>query len=93
MSNMVVEGYNKVLLKSVTVREREGKKPLVFLNFHDVESLDETGDMILLKDDISMDFIMNLKALEKKPVSAVIRLSTYNGRSSLSVSDVLPIQK
>lgn len=93
MSNLVVDGYEKVLLKSVNVLEREGKKPLVFVNFHDCESLDETGDMILLKDNMDMNYIMSLKEYEKKPVKAILRLSTYNGRSSISVADVIPLKQ
>lgn len=92
MSNLVVDGYKKVLLKSVNVLEREGKKPLVFINLHDCDSLDETGDIILLKDNVDMNYIMSLKEHEKKPVKAILRLSNYNGRSSIAVTDVIPIK-
>jgi hypothetical protein len=90
MSSLQVNGFEKMILKSVRVYEKEGKKPLVFVNFMDFNTFTDTGDLILLKENLTIDDISSIKALEKKAVKAVLSSNTYNGRSSFVVNAVLP---
>lgn len=88
MSGLVISGFDKVVLKSVKVIEKEGKKPLVFVNLVDFNSFDDTGDMIFLKQDLSVNDIATLKSLEKKQVRAVLTINEFNGKKSYVVTDV-----
>jgi hypothetical protein len=93
MSNLVVNGYENLVLKSVDVIERENKNPLVFVEFIDTDTFESTGQIIYLKEDMNINYISSLKSLEKKPVKATVQINTYNGRSSLSVLDLQPIKQ
>lgn len=90
MSGLVVAGFEKTILKSVKIVEKEGKKPLVFVNFVDFHTFNDTGDYIFLKENLTIDEIANLKSLQLKPVKATLTLNEFNGKKSFVITDVVP---
>lgn len=89
ISNLVVEDFKNVVCKSVNIREREGKKPLVFIELMDFDTFNTTGEMLLLNNDLALDQVMALKQLERKKVKATLRVSPYNGRTSLNITNMI----
>jgi hypothetical protein len=89
-SSIGVKGFEETVLKAVKVIEREGKKPLVFVDLMDFKTFDTTGEMMFMNKDMSIDLISSLKALEKKLVKAVLFIGTYNGKTSINVNEIIP---
>lgn len=89
--SLVVEGYKTVAVKKVNLLEREGKKPLVFIELVDPESFESTGEMMYLNQDADLNALMSLKSLERKKVKATLRLGTYNNRPSVNITNVTPL--
>lgn len=90
VTNISVEGYSDVRLKSFSIIEREGKKPVYFVELADASTFETTGEMILLKQ-LTTEEAFKIKALETKAVKAVLRVSPYNGRSSIACIDIQPL--
>jgi hypothetical protein len=90
MSSLSIQGFEKMILKSVKVIEKEGKKPLVFVKFVDFNTFDDTDDFIFIQENLTFDTIASLKALEKKPVKAVLSNNEFNGRKSFVCVDIKP---
>lgn len=88
-SGIKVEGFKNCVAKSVNVRERDGKAPLVFIELIDMDTFETTGELLLLKQDLKMDEVFKLKSLEKQAVKATLKLGTYNGRSSVNVTEMI----
>lgn len=95
MSNVVnksmlsVSEFKNVRLKKFNIFEREGKKPLYFVEFVDADSFESTGEMMLLKPDFNQNDALAISKLELKPVHATIKISPYNGRSSVACVDIV----
>lgn len=89
MSSISIVGFEKMILKKIRVVQKEGKKPLVFVEFVDFATFETSGDLIFMPETIDMDIITSLKALEKKPVKADLACNTYNGRSSFVVKKII----
>lgn len=87
-SMLTVSEFANLRLKKFNVFEREGKKPLYFVEFVDADSFESTGEMMLLKPDFSQNDAFALSKLEKQKVSATIKISAYNGRSSVACIDI-----
>jgi hypothetical protein len=82
--------HSKVILKSATQRERrDGKSPLIFVEFINTENYTASGEMLFLNRDVKYD---DIRKLEHKPVSAVLELGQYNGRNSISCVDIKPAE-
>lgn len=88
MSSLLVDGFEKMILKKVRVFQKEGKAPVVFVEFIDFATFESTGDLIYRAENMNVDMITSLKSLEKKPVKATILANVYNGRSSFVVKDI-----
>lgn len=89
LSSLVVQGFKNTVLKSVKVIQKEGKKPLVFVCFMDFDTFEDTGDLIFVKENLTVDDLANLKVLEKKQVKATIVPNTYNGKTSFIAVDIV----
>lgn len=87
-SNLVVSEFSNVVLKSFNVFQREGKATLYFVEFVDAQTFETTGEMMFLKKDFSQADALQMAKLEKQKVRAEIRVSPYNGRSSVACVDI-----
>lgn len=88
LGNLSIDGYKNVAVKSVNILEREGKKPLVFIDLADADTFKSTGEMMYLKKDLTINEMTYLKNLEAKHVKAVLQLGTYNNRPSVNIIDI-----
>lgn len=91
MSSLVVSDFKKVTVKSVNILEREGKKPLAFVNLVDLETFETTGEMLYLKKDVTLKDLMELKSLERKNVKATLQIGMYNNRPSINIVDLVAV--
>lgn len=89
--SLVVQDFMNVAVKSVNVIERADKKPLVFIDLVDTDTFQNTGEMMYLKKDMTMNDIMSLKQLERKKVKAVLTIGVYNNRPSVNLVEVSPL--
>ena len=71
--------------------EREGKKPLVFIELVDPETFDDTGEMMYLNPDADLNHLLSLKQLERKKVKAVLKLGKYNNRPSTNIVSITAV--
>ena len=88
---IMINDFVNVAVKSVNVLDREGKKPLVFIDLVDTDSFQNTGEMMYLKKDLTTNDIMNLKSLERKKVRASLAIGIYNNRPSINITDLVAI--
>ncbi|MED4350878.1 hypothetical protein P9265_00830 [Schinkia azotoformans] len=91
MSSLVVSDFKNVVVKGVRVLERPGKAPLAFVDFVDTDTYQTTGDMLYLKENSTLNDLMQLKSLEKKKVKVVLQLGIYNNRTTTNVVDIVPL--
>ncbi|MEC1715002.1 hypothetical protein [Schinkia azotoformans] len=91
MSSLVVSDFKNVVVRNVRVWERQGKQPLAFVDFVDTDTYQTTGDMLYLKENSTLNDLMQLKSLEKKKVKVVLQLGIYNNRTTINVSDIIPL--
>lgn len=86
--SLVVADFKNVAVKKVNLLEREGKKPLAFIELVDTETFESTGEMMYLNQEATLNDLMALKALERKKVKATLKMGTYNNRPSVNVVSV-----
>jgi hypothetical protein len=81
----LVQGFEDVVLKDVSIVEREGKKPLIFVEFVDRKTFASTGQMMFISEEQKAHDITPLKL---QSVDAVIGLDVYNNRTSVTVHKI-----
>lgn len=91
MSSLVVSDFKNVVVKDVRVWERQGKAPLAFVDFVDTDTYQTTGDMLYLKENTTLNDLLKLQDLKKKKVKVVLQLGIYNNRTTINVSDIIPL--
>lgn len=84
---LILNGFKNIILKDVKLVNREGKKPLCFVNLVDTDTHDHSGDIMFMSEDRDFN-VYTLEALQGLKVKAKLTLSIYNNRPSLTVSKI-----
>lgn len=88
-SNLVINGFEKLVLKEVKVVERNEKSPLIFVEFVDADTYQTSGELMFISDTQKAHDVTPLKLQQ---VKATLELSIYNNRTSIACKEIRAVK-